>query len=231
MTEFKYSKSISNVFKGNDKLTYLSNWGQGWDFWPNGSESIVFVDNHDTQRDNTLNYKNAKQYKMANAFMLAHPYGIPKIMSSFSFKDRNDAPPEDAEGNLLSPDRNPNIACTNGFVTEHRWRQIYNMIEFRNVVQGEEIKHWWSNGDQQISFCRGSKGFIAFTNWGDLIQHLQTCLPTGTYCDIISGKVDGGKCTGKAITVAEDGFADIKLLAIEQDGMIAIHIHSKLITI
>lgn len=89
VTEFKYCNSISNVFKGNDKLTYLVNWGTGWSFMES-RYAVVFVDNHDTQRDSgALTYKNAKQYKMANAFMLAHPYGTPKVMSSFFFDTRD----------------------------------------------------------------------------------------------------------------------------------------------
>lgn len=77
------------MFQGNDKLTYLDSWGSKWDFLSNGV-AVVFVDNHDTQREEgKLIYKKSKQYKMANAFMLAHPYGIPKVMSSFDFNDRN----------------------------------------------------------------------------------------------------------------------------------------------
>lgn len=49
------------------------------------------MDNHDNQRGHgsggseILNYKQAKQYKMAIAFMLAHPFGTTRIMSSFDF--------------------------------------------------------------------------------------------------------------------------------------------------
>lgn len=55
--------------------------------------AFVFVDNHDNQRghgaggDSILTYKQSKQYKMATAFMLAHPYGSTRIMSSFAFDD------------------------------------------------------------------------------------------------------------------------------------------------
>lgn len=92
VTEFKFSFKIGTVFKGHDKLTYLSNWGQGWGFMKS-ENALVFVDNHDNQRghgaggDAILTYKSAKQYKMALAFMLAHPYGLPRLMSSFYFDD------------------------------------------------------------------------------------------------------------------------------------------------
>lgn len=56
-------------------------------------DAVVFVDNHDNQRghgaggDSILTYKVSKNYKMAVAFMLAHPYGVPRVMSSFAFDD------------------------------------------------------------------------------------------------------------------------------------------------
>lgn len=102
------------------------------------------------------------------------------------------------------------------------------MVGFKNVVNGTDLKNWWSNGDQQIAFCRGDKGFVAFTNWGDLKEVLQTCLPVGIYCDIISGNVDkDGKCTGKVVHVGHDGRALIELYPKEEDGVLAIHVQSK----
>jgi hypothetical protein len=35
---------------------------------------------------NILNYKVPRLYKMAIAFMLAHPYGVARLMSSFAFE-------------------------------------------------------------------------------------------------------------------------------------------------
>ena len=29
-------------------------------------------------------------------------------------------------------------------------------------VLGTAVNNWWNNGDKQIAFCRGEKGFIAF---------------------------------------------------------------------
>lgn len=138
-------------------------------------------------------------------------------------------PPADSKGNIKSPGINPDDTCTNGWICEHRWRQIYNMIDFKNVVKGTEIKNWWSNDDQQISFCRGNKGFIAFTNYGNIARELQTCLPRGIYCDIISGKLLNGKCTGKVVNVNDNGSAYIDLSDNSEDGVLAIHINTKLV--
>jgi hypothetical protein len=37
------------------------------------------------------------------------------------------------------------------------------------------VNDWWDNGDKQIAFCRGGKGFIAFNDQynTDLIVNLQ----------------------------------------------------------
>ncbi|XP_069700676.1 alpha-amylase-like [Periplaneta americana] len=236
VTEFKYGAELGNAFRGNNPIKYLVNFGTGWGFLPDG-DALVFVDNHDNQRGHgaggasILTYKTAKLYKMAVAFMLAYPYGYPRVMSSFSFDtDTDQGPPQDGNGNIVSPSINSDGTCGNGWVCEHRWRQIFNMVGFRNVVAGTSVNDWWDDGNQQIAFCRGGKGFIAFNDEynADLKQTLQTCLPAGTYCDIISGSKSNGSCTGKSVTVGSDGTGYIEILSSEDDGVLAIHADSKL---
>lgn len=101
------------------------------------------------------------------------------------------------------------------------------MVGFRNAVEGTSITNWWSNGDQQIAFSRGSAGFIAFTLGGDINQDMQTGLPAGTYCDVISGELSSGRCTGKTVTVGNDGYGYISLSQGEDDGVLAIHVNAK----
>lgn len=90
VTEFKFSVEISRAFRGHNELKWLKSWGPEWELLPS-KVALVFVDNHDNQRGNgaggqeILTYKFPKMYIMAVAFMLAHPYGIPRIMSSFFF--------------------------------------------------------------------------------------------------------------------------------------------------
>ncbi|XP_046616877.1 alpha-amylase 2-like [Neodiprion virginianus] len=229
VTEFKYGSELSNCFEGNNDLRWLTNWGEDWGLI-SSDDAFVFIDNHDTQRsDDVLTYKSSKAYKMAVAFMLAHTYGTPRVMSSFSFDDSDDGPPADSDGNIVSPIINSDDTCGNGWVCEHRWRQIYNMVAFRNAVNGTSVNDWWDNSSNQISFCRGGAGFIAFNldSW-DLQQTLQTCLSAGTYCDVISGSLVDGSCTGKSVTVGSDGTAYIEILTTEEDGVLAIHQNAKL---
>ncbi|EEZ98452.1 Alpha-amylase A-like Protein [Tribolium castaneum] len=106
-------------------------------------------------------------------------------------------------------------------------RKQRNSEQFSRHLQNNQT-NWWSDGNQQIAFGRGNKGFVAFTIGYDLNQHLQTGLPAGSYCDVISGNAENGSCSGKTITVGGDGYADISLGANEDDGVIAIHVNAKL---
>lgn len=51
--------------------------------------AVVFVDNHDNQRghgaggSSIITFWDSKLYKMAVGYMLAHPYGVARIMSSY----------------------------------------------------------------------------------------------------------------------------------------------------
>ncbi|XP_046391056.1 alpha-amylase 4N-like [Ischnura elegans] len=235
VTEFKYGAKLGEAFRGDNPIKYLSNFGEAWGFIPS-KDSLVFIDNHDNQRgsgaggSSILTYKDPKLYKMAVGFMLSWPYGYPRVMSSFFFDNKDAGPPADGQGNTLGVTIKPDGTCGNGWVCEHRWRQIYSMVEFRNIVTDTTVNDWWDNGNKQIAFCRGGKGFVAFNDeYGiDLKQTLQTCLPAGTYCDVISGAKSGSSCTGKTISVGGDGKAYIQILHDEDDGILAIHQNSKL---
>lgn len=97
------------------------------------------------------------------------------------------------------------------------------MVEFRNIVKDSPLTAWWDNGNNQIAFCRKSKGFLVVNNEGnDLEQSLQTCLPKGSYCNVISGRRNGTSCTGDTVEVGEDGMATIRVPI--EIGILAIHI-------
>jgi alpha-amylase len=167
---------------------------------------------------------------MATAFHLAWPYGLPRLMSSFEFEDRDVGPPRDSVGNIVAPKFNAAGQCINGWVCEHRWPQISRMIGFRNAVGNGFVGNWWDNGANQIAFSRGNRGFIVFNGqFGvDLRQNLQTGLPAGTYCDIATGTKVGSTCTGGSVTVQANGVAAIFLSASVPEGFLAIHVEAKL---
>jgi alpha-amylase len=110
VTEFKYGMHLSDVVakRNNQRLAYLKNFGTGWGFIP-GDDSLAFVDNHDNQRGHgaggaVLTYKQSRNYKIANAFMMAWPYAFIQIMSSYDFPMDVDwqGPPSDSNGNTNS---------------------------------------------------------------------------------------------------------------------------------
>ncbi|XP_034249941.1 alpha-amylase B-like isoform X2 [Thrips palmi] len=231
--DFRYSAEIGRVFGGKDKLCYLRNWGEGWNF-AKSSDAVVFVDNHDNQRghgaggSNILTHKKKKRYTMAVSFMLAHPHAVKRVMSSFAFVSRDQGPPSSSNGSIVSPTLQRDGSCSSGWMCEHRWTPIHGMVGFGNVVATEPLSNWWDNGNNQIAFCRGSKGFAAFNNEAkDLDQTLQTCLPQGTYCDVVSGGVQGGRCVGKTVTVSADGTARI-VIGRGGDGVLAIDVNTRI---
>ncbi|XP_051867127.1 pancreatic alpha-amylase-like isoform X2 [Pristis pectinata] len=245
VTEFKYGAKLGTVVRrwNGEKMAYLRNWGEGWAFMPS-DRALVFVDNHDNQRGqgaggaSILTFWDPRLYKVAVAFMLAHPYGQTRIMSSYRWdrkfvngKDVNDwvGPPSYPDGTTKPVTLRPDTTCGNGWVCEHRWRQIRNMAIFRNVVGEEPLMNWWDNGRNQIAFGRGARGFIAINNddW-NMAMTLQTGLPPGTYCDVISGQKEGDHCTGLQLTVNACGNAVFQISSSAQDPMVAIHVRDKL---
>ncbi|XP_035393342.1 pancreatic alpha-amylase-like [Cygnus atratus] len=245
VTEFKYGAKLGTVIRkwNGEKMSYLKNWGEGWGFVPS-DRALVFVDNHDNQRGHgaggasILTFWDARLYKMAVGFMLAHPYGFTRVMSSYRWtrnfvngQDANDwiGPPSNSDGSTKSVTINADTTCGNGWVCEHRWRQIKNMVIFRNVVDGQPFSNWWDNGSNQVAFGRGNKGFIVFNNddWY-MNTDLQTGLPAGTYCDVISGQKEGNACTGKQVYVSGDGMANFQISNSDEDPFVAIHVDAKL---
>lgn len=88
--------------------------------------TLTFVDNHDTQRHGgVLTYKEEYLYKLAQAFHLAHEYGFKRVMSSYYFDDPDAGPP----GPLGKEGPGKNAGCGLGWVCEHRWSTIANMVQ------------------------------------------------------------------------------------------------------
>ncbi|XP_008552028.1 alpha-amylase 1 [Microplitis demolitor] len=234
VTEFKYGLELSRGIRGENPLKWFKNIGEEWGLLSR-KDALIFIDNHDTQRSHNgvtavLTHKEARLYKMAVAFMLAHPYGNPRVMSSFAFDDFDQGPPADVNGNILTPiGDNNSIRCADGWICEHRWSQIVNMVGFRNTVAGTEICEWWDNWNNQIAFSRGNRGFIAINaEKYDLNKRIKTCLPEGTYCDIISGDLVGDGCTGKRLIVDINGFANVNIVISDQDQVVAFHINARI---
>ncbi|MFJ3497263.1 alpha-amylase family protein [Streptomyces sp. NPDC086091] len=173
--EFRYAYDLKRVFT-NENLAYLKNYGEGWGYM-NSSQSAVFVDNHDTERNgSTLSYKDGANYTLASVFMLAWPYGAPDVHSGYEFTQKDAGPPNGGTVNACWQD---------GWKCQHNWPEIVRMVAFRNATRGQAVTNWWDNGGDAIAFGRGTKGYVAINHeGGSLNRTFQTSLPAGTYCDV-----------------------------------------------
>ena len=195
--EFRAAYDLKRMFTA-DKLTYLGTWGQSWGYLAS-NDARVFVDNWDTERNgSTLNYNYGNTYTLANVYMLAWPYGSPNVYSGYTFTDQNTGPPNGGTVNACYSD---------GWKCQHAWRQIANMVGFRNAVRGTSVTNWWSDGNNAIAFGRGNAGYIVINHEGyGITQTFQTSLPARTCCDVEHGDPGAnGACSGPTYTVAADG--------------------------
>ncbi|MEK2488672.1 carbohydrate-binding module family 20 domain-containing protein [Kitasatospora purpeofusca] len=192
--EFRSGTWLKSAFQGG-RLADLSGWGGG--LLPT-DKARTFVDNWDTERNgSTLTYRDGSAYTLANIFVLAHPYGSPNVYSGYAFSGHDDGPPNGGTVNACYQD---------GWNCTHAWRQVANMVGFRNAVAGTGLTDWWSNGSNAIAFGRGGKGFVAINREsGAIARTFQTSLPAGSYCDVQHGDPVAGGCTGPSYTVGTDG--------------------------
>jgi len=181
-----------------------------WGLMPS-DKAVVFLQNHDTQHDCGLGYKNGATFRLANVWMLAQPYGYPSVLSSFAFDcpiGNSAGPPSDAAGNTndVVCATSLETATVGKWVCEHRDPYIRNMVRFRKFVAGTTISHWWDNGANAIAFARGDKGFVAINaETSALSATVATGLAPGAYCDLITGGVSGNVCAGTTIVVNDAG--------------------------
>ncbi|RSM42789.1 alpha-amylase [Actinoplanes sp. ATCC 53533] len=218
VTEFRYGDVVGNAFSGGG-LSNLNNLAGSMRL--GSGDAVAFVDNHDTQRNGRakLTYKNGSSYALAEAFMIAWPYGVPQVMSSFTFTDADAGPPTASNGTTSQ------VSCGSGWECEHRWRSTANMVALRNAAAGAAVTNWWSNGSDQIAFGRGSAGYVAFNRSGSaLTRTFQTSLPAGTYCDVMTGDLSGGACTGAAYQVDGSGQVTATVAA---NSALALHINAR----
>ncbi|MFR9729168.1 alpha-amylase [Saccharopolyspora sp. MS10] len=220
VTEFGYHHVVSDAFK-DGSLAQLANLPDQVEL--PGDQAVVFIDNHDTQRSEpTLTYKDGAAYDLANAFMLAYPYGTPQLISGFAFDDPDAGPPADSEGRT-----SPASCSDEAWVCEHARPVIAGMAGFHQEVRGADLVNWWDDGAGRIAFGRGDAGFVVLNREDAAVeqQTFQTSLPAGTYCDVMSGELQDGSCTGGTAEVGEDGTFTTSIRGVSG---IALHTGAKL---
>ena len=123
------------------------------------------------QNGNSLNADSpSNTYTTAMIFSLAHPYGTPTILSSYTGFTNTDAGAPNSgkcqrcspQDSALTKDRRIVGAgtCTtgggtNGWLCQHRWYAVVGMVGFHNQVGSAAMTNWVSPQSEQIAFGRG----------------------------------------------------------------------------
>ncbi|HEV8266526.1 MAG TPA: alpha-amylase family protein [Gemmatimonadales bacterium] len=195
ITEFTFA-GVGDKFRGigGQHLSEL-NPGQfpgTWGMMPS-DKALVFLQNHDTQHQCGLSYRDGNVFRLANVFMLAQPYGYPSILSSYAFScpsENSMGPVSDANGWTLpvSCAASLEAATSSGhWVCEHRDPYILTMVAFRGIVAGTDVNHWWDDGANAIAFSRGDKGFVAINGGSTMLTGtVTTGMAAGAYRDLLS---------------------------------------------
>jgi alpha-amylase len=189
-----------------------------WGLMPS-DKAVVFLQNHDTQHQCGVSYRDGNVFRVANVWMLAQPYGYPSILSSYAFDcpaGNSMGPPSDASGNTTAVTCAASLetATIGAWVCEHRDPMIAGMVGFRRVVAGMPIDHWWDDGANAIAFSRGAKGFVAISRESaPVAATVTTGMPPGTYCDILTGGRAATGCAGTAVVVDSIGAIQLRLNA------------------
>jgi alpha-amylase len=207
---FDYATQIQTAFKSysnppNDgNIGSLKGLGVNSGLLPSDKE-LVFIENHDTERNgSTLNYKDPNN-TIATEFMLAWPHGRPEVYAGFAWSDPNDSPPARANGRVTDT-----VCDGTTWVCVDRFTGVRNMVGFHNYVGSAPVRHWYDDGVNLIAFSRGARGFFSTNNeTAAKTVTVRTGLAAGRYCDIIHGALSQGACTGPVVTVQNDGAATI----------------------
>ncbi|TRM62854.1 glycoside hydrolase family 13 protein [Schizophyllum amplum] len=173
--------------------------------WVSSAKANVFVTNHDTERNGAaVTYRSPSNiYRNALVLSLAHSYGTPTVLSSYTFSQNTDGAPNGGKGD-----------CTNnsGWLCQHR--QMAGMVGFRNRVGTAALTKWVAPSSQRIAFARGALGFVIINNsdtqWNSTFA---TGMPKGTYCDISQVSSTSGvdsACTG-VMQLVVDGSGNLKV--------------------
>jgi alpha-amylase len=239
ITEFTF-RGVADKFLGNggQRISQLNPNGPAgsqfspaaWGMMP-ADKAVVFLQNHDTQHQGGISYRDGQTFRLANVWMLAQPYGYPTILSAYAFNypaQNSLGPPSDATGHTqpVSCAASLETAAVGQWVCEHRDPYLRRMVAFRRFVAGTDVNHWWDDGANAIAFSRGDRGFVAINRESASVSTtIATGLAAGVYCDLLTGGRAGGACVGTSVTIDSAGSVQLSLAA---NSAIAIHTGTKL---
>ncbi|EYR63736.1 glycosidase [Actinotalea ferrariae CF5-4] len=227
VTDFFYGRELAALV-GGGSLDRVLEYPQSSTALPS-EQAVVFVENHDTERNgSTLSYKDDADYLQAVVMLLAADYGTPVVYSGYAFRTRDAGPVQDPDGAVQdvrcaaappawgeAPQDPPGT-----WLCQHRWTPVAGLVGWRAEVGAAPVTDLWV-GRRAVAFGRGDRGFVVVNgNAAAMAETLTTSLPPGTYCDVVSGALVDGACTGEELTVADDGTVEV---ALDGDSALALH--------
>lgn len=214
--EFAWGRDVKGVLAG----TPAAALDLGRSGYLPSADALVFVDDHDTERDgSTLSYADGDEYALANVLLLGGAYGQPMVYSGYAFSDRDAGPVQDAQGKVLDArcgtTPGPTAQVADGdWVCQHRWPEVAGMVAWRGVVGDAPVVDRWGQGDA-VAFGRGERGFVVVNNGeSPLTTTLTTHLPDGRYCDVLTATARTAPTScGDAAVRVKDGKVDVTVPA------------------
>ncbi|KIH98797.1 hypothetical protein LP52_11040 [Streptomonospora alba] len=188
-----------------------------------GDQAVVFVDNHDTQRNDTSISRQGmgQRHTLAQALTIAQPYGTAKVMSSYDFDSDKQGPPSTGteEGNPAGAVTAPTECGQDGWYCEHR--DLNAMPTFATAVGDTPATERARDSQGRIAFDRGERGFAAFNATGSAwTLTAPTALPDGSYCDVANGTIGAADaCESEAYEVAGGEVT----VTVPAEGAVALH--------
>lgn len=86
-------------------------------------------------------------------FILVYNYGFIWVMSSYYFENIDVGFLYNGDYFVKDVIINVDGFCGNGWVCEYWWNFVVNMVVFRNVVVGIDIKYWRNENDEIFFVC------------------------------------------------------------------------------
>lgn len=218
VTELDYGRRLAVAFR-RDSIAELQNLrpaGGADDLVPS-RRAVVFVDSHETRLESAagehttfLGPADGARYRLARLFMLAWPYGTPRLLSGFTATDPDAGAPSGDAGTTLRVHGPHGLGCGEAWLCEHRHPAVLGMVGFANAADGAEVAHWWDDGGGRIAFARGERAFVVINNTDAAMrQRLRTGLAAGRYCNVIAGRLLDGGCVGVTAQVDAAGGATV----------------------
>ncbi|KAF8714607.1 Alpha-amylase, partial [Rhizoctonia solani] len=203
--EFRYPETLKAAFTSDGIAGLRGIENRGW--LPSNSAN-VFVTNHDQERGGSaLTYKSgpipmAPQlfFPATNSMIAMRELLMVRMVAAMT-------------PGVLTAGTFPAVAFAKSFnkihvrLCQHRWSAIAGMIGFYNQVGTTDLNNWVQESNQQIAFGRGSTGFVVINNEDrEWTRTFRTSLPSGSYCDVVSGRKNAGNCTGGKVTISNGSF-------------------------